>query len=83
MARNIEIREGGRARKISVLAAILLRFAESALKGDAKSATFLLNRYGAFQEPEETPGNDQDDQQILDAFAKTIEDRLKTKGGKS
>ena len=37
-------------RKISVLAAILLKFTENALlRGDPRSATFLLNRYGQRQ----------------------------------
>ena len=83
MTRNIEIREGGRARKISVLAAILLRFAESALKGDAKSAAFLLNRYGAVKGADEAPESNQDDQEILAAFVKTVEHRLKTKRRKT
>ena len=68
MTRNIEIREGARTRKISVLAAILLRFAENALKGDAKSATFLLNRYGAVKCADEGPESNQDDEKILSEF---------------
>jgi len=79
MTRNIEIREGGRARKISVLAAILLRFAESALKGDAKSATFLLNRYGAVKGAEEAPESNQDDEKILAEFVKSVEAGMKNK----
>lgn len=81
MARNIEIREGSRARKISVLAAILLKFAESALKGDAKSATFLLNRYG--QVERDTPHKDglgHDDRELLDSYIRDF--KPKAKGGK-
>jgi hypothetical protein len=43
--RKIEVRTGATARKVSVREAILIRFAESALKGDTKSAHFLLQRY--------------------------------------
>ena len=43
--RKIEVRIGGTLRKMSVREAILTRFAEAALKGDTKSAAFLLQRY--------------------------------------
>jgi hypothetical protein len=43
--RKIEVRTGATVRKVSVREAILIRFAESALKGDTKSAHFLLQRY--------------------------------------
>ena len=79
MNRPIEIRESGRARKISVLAAILLKFAENALKGDPRSATFLLNRYGSVKDTDEAPESSQEDKEILAAFVKSVEDRLKTK----
>ena len=83
MNRPIEIREGGRVRKISVLAAILLKFAENALRGDPRAATFLLNRYGSVKGTDETPESGQDDQEILAEFVKTVEDRLKTKRRKA
>jgi hypothetical protein len=43
--RKVEVRNGGTIRKISVREAILTRFTEAALKGDTKSAGFLLQRY--------------------------------------
>ena len=43
--RQIDSRQDGKVRKISVLEGILLRFTEDALKGNPKSAAFLLNRY--------------------------------------
>ena len=56
--RQIESREGGRVRKISVLEGMLLKFTEDALKGNPKSAAFLLNRYrlaeGTVPESDET-----------------------------
>jgi hypothetical protein len=71
--RKISIREGGRTRKITVLEAILLRFTEDSLKGNTKSAAFLLNRHGTLVsgEPQRTDLGD-DDQQILEAFAQRL-----------
>lgn len=78
--RRIEIREAGRTRKITVLEAMLLKFAEEALKGDPKAATFLLNRYRP-PDSEEGSGNEisQGDQEILDAFTKRVQDQFKGK----
>jgi hypothetical protein len=71
--RKISIREGGRTRKITVLEAILLRFTEDSLKGNTKSAAFLLNRHGTLVagEPQRSDISD-DDQQILEDFARRI-----------
>lgn len=71
--RKIPIRENGRTRKITVLEAILLRFTEDSLKGNTKSAAFLLNRHGTLVsgEPQRTDASD-DDKQILDAFAQRL-----------
>ena len=71
--RKIPIREGSRTRKITVLEAILLRFTEDSLKGNTKSAAFLLNRHGTLVsgEPQRTDVSD-DDQQILEAFAQRL-----------
>jgi Family of unknown function (DUF5681) len=44
---KIDLRTGATVRKVSVREAILLRIAQSALKGDTKSAHFLLQRYDA------------------------------------
>jgi Family of unknown function (DUF5681) len=78
--RRIDIREAGRLRKITVLEAMLLKFAEEALKGDPKAATFLLNRYRP-PDSEEGSGNEisQEDQEILDAFTKRVQDQFKGK----
>jgi Family of unknown function (DUF5681) len=68
--RKIEVRSGSTVRKISVREAILTRFADSALKGDTKSAVFLLQHYDTAQSaPEQT--NElvkQDEQVIIDAY---------------
>ena len=78
--RKIPIREGGRTRKITVLEAILLRFTEDSLKGNTKSAAFLLNRHGTLVsgEPQGSDISD-DDQEILEAFAQRVMAQDRTK----
>jgi hypothetical protein len=73
--RKIDVRQGGRARKITVFEAILLRFTEDALKGNTKSAAFLFNRYAGTEAGESQPDNDltADDRAVLDAFARRFE----------
>jgi uncharacterized protein DUF5681 len=44
---KIDLRTGASVRKVSLREAILLRIAQSALKGEIKSAHFLLQRYDA------------------------------------
>jgi Family of unknown function (DUF5681) len=72
--RKIEVRTGSTVRKISVREAILTRFAESALKGDTKSAGFLLQRYDMPETAEvhAISGPTPDEQQIIDAYLETI-----------
>ena len=78
--RQIESREGGRIRKISVLEGMLLKFAEDALKGNPKSATFLLNRYRLTEDTApEASELDQDDRALLEAYARTLETKSKRK----
>ena len=59
--RKIAIREGVRTRKITILEAILLRFTEDSLKGNTKSATFLLNRHSALVSGESQQSDISDD----------------------
>jgi hypothetical protein len=78
--RKIEVREGGRARKITVLEAMLMKFAEEALKGDPKAATFLLNRYKPPEPGDASAGEiDREGQEILDAFTRRIQAQFKEK----
>jgi hypothetical protein len=76
LRRKIAIREGDRCRKITVLEAILLRFTEDSLKGNTKSATFLLNRHNALtsNEPQQIELT-ADDHDIIDAFAERLSAR--------
>jgi uncharacterized protein DUF5681 len=67
--RKIEVRDGGRVRKMIVMEAILLRFVEDALKGNTKSAAFLFNRYaGVATSESESSDISAADQEILNDF---------------
>lgn len=68
---KIQIRVGGRVRTVTKRKAILMRFRDEALKGDIKSAIFILNRKNqhASNDLEQTEIG-QDDRAILDAFMK-------------
>jgi hypothetical protein len=77
--RKIEMRQDGKLRKISLLEAMLLRFAEDALKGNPKAAGFLLNRYAPIQATDADPTDiDRDDEQILESFARRLEAQLRS-----
>ena len=71
--RKIEVRTGSAVRKISVREAILTRFAEGALKGDTKSAAFLLHRYDMVETAQEhaNSATTPEEQEIIDADLKT------------
>jgi hypothetical protein len=77
LTRKITNRSGGRVRKISVLEGIHLRIADDALKGNTKSAAFILNRHAALVSGELQPQDlGDDDREVLEAFAqrtKTVE----------
>jgi Family of unknown function (DUF5681) len=78
--RKIEIREAGRTRKVSVLEAVLLRFAEEALRGNPRAATFLLDRYRPPDSNEASADQlSREDQEILDAFIAKTEAQLRRK----
>jgi hypothetical protein len=74
--RKIEVREGGHTRKLTVLEAIHLRIAEDSLKGNTKSAAFLLNRYGALVSGETAPTTiSEDDEQIVQDFVRKLQQK--------
>jgi hypothetical protein len=76
---KVEVRSGNKVRKISVREAILTRFAESALKGDTKSAAFLLQRYDAVDAIDEQIDGaaSRDEQEVIDAFLQAHSKRTK------
>lgn len=72
--KKIANRSGDRVHKITVLEGILLRIADDSLKGDIKSAAFLLNRFGALVSGELQPAElGEDDREILKAFTRRLE----------
>ncbi len=78
--RKIEIRQNGRIRKITILEGIFHKLAEDSLKGNTKSAAFVLNRLAAIAstasaESEVNP----DDKAVLDAYLRNFQSTL---GGK-
>jgi hypothetical protein len=69
LQRKVPMRDGGRMRKVQVLEGMLLRFAEDSLKGNTKSAAFLLNRFGQYVSGEiQRDGLNPDDREILDSY---------------
>jgi hypothetical protein len=77
--RKIDVRNGSTVRKITVREAMLTRFAESALKGDTKSAAFLLQRYDMVETGQEHPNSapTPEEQEIIDKYMETY---LKRRG---
>jgi hypothetical protein len=66
---KLSLRVGGKTKKISVREAILRRMIEDAMKGDIKSAQFLLNRHRALVEGEAVPPElSPDDAEILQDY---------------
>jgi hypothetical protein len=81
--RRIDIRQNGSVRKITLLEGILLKFAEDALKGNPKSAAFLLNRKlltESSDQPADGPALDMDDQKVLEHYAQQLEEQFKKQG---
>ena len=64
------MRIGGILRKVSLREAMLMRFAEAALKGDTKAAGFLLQRYDMEETVNEhsTDVATQDELELIEAF---------------
>jgi hypothetical protein len=76
LQRRIGLSERGKTRRITLLEAILRRIAEDSLKGNTKSAAFLLNRNYAITptEPVE-PELSEDEQTVLEAFLKKLQSK--------
>jgi hypothetical protein len=82
--RKISIRESGRVRRITMLEALLLKFFDDALKGNPKSAAFLLNRFNGAREPDAANTDvTLDDREIIADFAKRLELQLQKRKDKS
>jgi len=69
--RKVTVRENGKVHKITVFEAMLRRFAEDSLKGNTKSAAFLLARFAAATSFDQAaPQLSADDNAVVDAFLK-------------
>jgi hypothetical protein len=69
--RKIEIRQNGKVRKITILEGILHKLAEDSLKGNTKSAAFVLNRLSAIASTASAGAESEvnpDDKAVLDAY---------------
>jgi hypothetical protein len=77
---KIGLSEHGKSRKITLHEAILRRIAEDCLKGNTKSAAFLLNRYHAMTsgEPMES-GLSEDDEVVLETYLQKYQSNLNPK----
>jgi hypothetical protein len=77
---KITMRRDGKARKITVMEGIFHKVVEDSLKGNIKSATFLLNQLAAITSD---GGNEseisRDDKAVLDAYLRNFQSSL---GGK-
>jgi Family of unknown function (DUF5681) len=77
---KIGLSEHGKTRRITLHEAILRRIAEDCLKGNTKSAAFLLNRYHAMtsNEPDES-GLSDDEQTVLETYLEKYQPELNPK----
>jgi Family of unknown function (DUF5681) len=77
---KIGLSEHGKTRRITLLEAMLRRIAEDCLKGNIKSAAFLLNRYHAMtsNEPDES-GLSDDEQAVLETYLEKYQSELNPK----
>ncbi|WP_424629720.1 DUF5681 domain-containing protein [Bradyrhizobium sp. SYSU BS000235] len=79
--RRIEMRQGSKVRKITILEAIFHKLAEEALKGNTKTAAFILNRLAAMASTESVESEiDADDKAVLDAYLRDLQSKLDKKG---
>jgi hypothetical protein len=72
--RKLKVSMNGRVRSVSVRELMLTRFADAALKGDIKCASFLLQRDDvaqADQTQQQRPESALSDREIIEAFLKS------------
>jgi hypothetical protein len=77
LGQKISLNERGKTRRITALEGILRRIAEDCLKGNTKSAAFLLNRYHAITSGEPVDsGLSEDDDTVLQAYLRKYQPKL-------
>jgi hypothetical protein len=74
LQQKIGLNDRGKTRKITLHEAILRRIAEDCLKGNTKSAAFLLNRHHEMtaSEPDEA-GLSEDEKTVLETYLKDFQ----------
>ena len=71
--RKLRVRQDGKEKQITVLEAIIVKFADEALKANARAAHFLFNLTDpASKQDQNSNVTSADDQKILDAFVSEI-----------
>lgn len=81
VAMKVPMRVGGQTRKVQFLKAMWLRVADDALKGNPKAIALFVNRYRLLEgDTPEPAGVNEDDQEILTAYAQDLAARLMAKG---
>jgi hypothetical protein len=77
LQQKISLNERGRTRRITILEGILRRIAEDCLKGNIKSAAFVLNRLQAMSSDEtDESGLNEDEQTVLETYLKKVQSSL-------
>jgi hypothetical protein len=80
MQQKINLNERGRTRRITLLEGILRRIAEDCLKGNIKSAAFVLNRLQTMTSNElDEPSLSEDEHTVLETYLKKLQTNLDPK----
>jgi hypothetical protein len=79
---RVTLNERGKSRKIILLEAILRKVAEDSLRGNIKSAGFLLNRYYAAAAGETAQAElSEDDKAVIDTYLRDLKNEPDDGGG--
>jgi hypothetical protein len=80
LQQKISLNERGGTRRITVLEGIIRRITEDSLKGNIKSAAFMLNRLQAMSSGEtDESGLSDDEQTVLETYLKKYQSNLDPK----
>jgi hypothetical protein len=80
LQQKISLNERGKARRITIHEGIFRRIIEDCLKGNTKSAAFLLNRHHAMTSGESMEsGLSEDDEAVLEAYLHKYQNKLNSK----
>jgi hypothetical protein len=82
LSRKVKMTQNGTTRQISLLEGIHLKFAEDALRGNPKAATFPLSRKQLLESIEQpaTATLETDDRTVWDSFMKELQEQFRKEG---